>query len=105
MTEAEILTRLKKWDTIGAEECNELTNALSFWIMDHEESLHEQNLVVSNKWLSIREAAKSNDQADRMLEISDEYRKREKTKLTLNQLKRMRQDLKDRFSILTYKRF
>ena len=105
MKESEILARLKDWNTIDAGECNELTNALSFFIMDYEESLHDQNLIVSNKWLTIREASKSNDMADKMLEISAEYQKREKDKLTLGQLRRMRADLKDRLKILTFSKF
>lgn len=101
-----ILERLKELEKIiDPEECNVLAGYLSGYITDYEEELHELNLVVSNKWLKIRETSKSNDQADKLLEVSDEYRMRERVKLTIHQLKRMRSDLKDRFSILTFKRF
>jgi hypothetical protein len=105
MTEVEIYNRLKELDKIiDPIECNELCGYISGFVIDYEESLHEMNLIISNKWLKIREMSKSNDQADKMLEISPEYQQRERVKLSMAQLKRMRSDLKDRFKILTYNR-
>lgn len=98
----QITDRLKELEKIvDPAEANIISSYLNGFITDYEETLFEMDLIVSNKWLSLREAAKSNNQADRLLEISEEYRKRERVKLTISQLKRLRADLKSRFEILT----
>lgn len=107
MTELEIQNRLKELDKlIDPQEINFLRSYLSGYITDYEEALHELNLVVSNEWLKIREMQKTDKMTDRLLEISEVYRQREKVKLSLSQLRRMRGDLKDRYEILlSVKRF
>lgn len=102
MTEQEIFERVRELDKIvDPSECNILSGYLSGYIMDYEEQLHELNLIVSNDWLKIRVKAKSANEADKKLEVSPSFRKRERVKLTMAQLKRIRSDLKDRFQILT----
>lgn len=106
MTEPEIYDKLKELEKIiDPSECNVISSYISAYITDYEEALHEQNLIVSNKWLKIREESKSNTEADRKLEVTDEYRTRERIKLSMSQLKRMRSDLRNRFDVLTYKRY
>ncbi len=102
MEELEIYNKLKELENIiNPEECNLLSSYIGGFLQDYEERLHELNLIVSNKWLKIREECKSSTEADRKLEISEEYQKRERIKLSMSQLKRMRADLKDRFQVLT----
>lgn len=102
MNEQQLLDELKQIDRIvEPEKCNTLSSYLNGYITDYENTLHELNLAVSNKWLELREQHKSDSKTDRALEISDIYQKREKTKLTISQLKRLRGDLRDRFAILS----
>lgn len=80
---------------------NVLVSYLSGFITDLEEQINEENYEVSVKWGKLREALKSNAEADRALELTEEYRKREKTKLLMGQLRRIRADLNHRFEVLT----
>jgi hypothetical protein len=101
------ISRLKELEkVVDPGECNLLSSYLNGFITDKEEELHEKNLQISNLWLNLREQYKSDNKTDRALEITPEFRDREKLKLTISQLKRMRADLKDRFQVLTMtKRF
>ena len=107
MTEQEIYARLKNLDQMhDPMELNSIMSHISGFIMDAEEELHPLNLVISNEWLKIREACKSNNQADRLLEVGANYQRAERIKLNMAQLKRMRSDLRQRYEILTsIKRF
>lgn len=106
MNEKQIIEQLRDLDKIiDPSTCNDLSNALNFEIMDYEEALYTLNLIVSNEWLKIRESSKSNAETDKVWEVSDVFQKRERVKLTIQQLKRLRSDLKDRYAILTNKRF
>lgn len=101
MEEKQIYDRLKELEKIiDPAECNLLRGYIAGFLQDYEEALNELNLAVSNEWLKIRELQKTDKMADRLLEISDIYRQRERVKLSLAQLKRMRGDLKDRYEIL-----
>lgn len=103
----EIYAKLKELEKlIDPQEINILSAYISGFITDYEEELHELNLAVSNEWLKLREQSKSSVEADRKLDISPIHQKRERTRLNISQLKRMRSDLKDRFQVLTnIKRF
>lgn len=106
MEEKQIIEQLKDLDRIiDPATCNDLSNALNFEIMDYEEALFALNLVVSNEWLKLREIKKSNAETDKIWEVSEVYQKRERVKLTIQQLKRLRADLRNRYEILTNKRF
>lgn len=80
---------------------NELSTYLNGFITELEEDINEQNYIVSLKWADLRKQLKSNVEADRQLELTDEYRAREKQKILSGRLRRFRQDLKDRFRVLT----
>lgn len=102
MTETEIIEELKTLDRISDPiKCNSLSSWLNGYITKYEDELHDINLAVSNKWLELREKNKSDSKTDRDLETSEIYQKKEKTKLKISQLKRLRGDLRDRFQILT----
>jgi hypothetical protein len=106
MTEEQIYIRLKELEkVIDPIECNLLCGYISGFLQDYEEALHEINLLVSKEWLKIRELAGTSTRADRLLEVTDLYQKRERIKLSISQLKRMRSDLKERFAVLTYKQY
>jgi hypothetical protein len=77
---------------------------LSGYITENEELLNEQNYQVSVKHADLYQTLKKISVADREIELTDIYRAREKTKLTLSQLKRLRADLRDRFAVLTNQR-
>lgn len=86
---------------IDPRQINVMCGYLSGFITDLEEQLNEENYQVSAKWADIRKHLKHNTEADREIELTDIYRQREKTKLTLSKLRRHRADLKDRFEVLT----
>lgn len=86
---------------IDPRQINVMCAGLSGFITDLEEQLNEENYAVSVKWAAIRKNLKHNTEADREIELTDIYRQREKTKLTLAKLRRFRADLKDRFEVLT----
>ncbi len=102
-----ILELLKEPEkVIDPQQCNLLSSYLSGFITDFEETLNEQNYQVSVKHADLYEELKKISVADRQIELTDIYRAREKTKLILSQLRRLRGDLKDRFAVLTsIKRF
>lgn len=102
MTLDEILEKLREPEKIvSPQDCNFLSSYLAGFISDYEEELHDLNLTVSNKWLELREKVGSDTKADRALEVEDIYRRREKLKLTIKQLSRLRADLRDRYSVIT----
>lgn len=106
MTEDQIRDRLRELERIiDPTECIELSNALNFYVMDYESSLIEAKLAASNEWLKIKELGKSDAVTTKMWETSDIYQKRLKVEIFMHQLKRLRQDLRDHFGILTNKRF
>ncbi len=86
---------------IDPSQCNLIASYLGGFINDYEESLNEQNYQVSVKHAELYESLKKITAADRALELTDIYRAREKTKLTISQLRRLRADLRDRFSVLS----
>lgn len=104
MLEQEIRDKMKEMDKlINPEEINEIMAWISGFLMDYEEELHPLNLVISNEWLKIRSEVKSNNQADKLLEIGTNYQRAERIKLSMAQLKRMRSDLRSRYEVLTMK--
>src|ERR1700752_3042311 len=107
MEEVEVLNRLQRIeDLVDPQEINILSHELNNYLIHYENDLHERNLQVSNEWLRIREVLKSNAQADKVLETRNLYRDREKCKLKIAQMKRLRSDLKSRLEILmNIKRF
>lgn len=86
---------------IDPNQCNMIASYLSGFIMDAEEELYTLSLAVSSEWLTIREASKSSVEADRKSEVTPLNQKREKVRMKIGQLKRLRSDLKDRFQVLT----
>ena len=86
---------------IDPQQINVLSSYLSGYISDLEEELNERNYQCSVRWGELREAVKSDAKADRALELTTEYREREKQKLPLGKLKRFRADLRDRFQVVT----
>lgn len=90
---------------IDPEKSNILASYISGFITENEELLNEQNYQVSVKHVELYKQSGKISVADREIELTDIYRAREKTKLTLSQLKRFRGDLNDRFRVLTFKRF
>ena len=86
---------------IDPGQINIMSGYLNGFISSMEEEINEQNYIVSLKWSDIRKVLKSNAESDRELELTDEYRNREKAKILLGRLKRFRADLKDRFIVLT----
>lgn len=86
---------------ISPVQANLVSSYLSAYITDAEEKLNEENYSVSVKWRELRERMKTNTEADREIELTDIYRQREKTKLLIGNLKRLRGDVKDRFQVLT----
>lgn len=106
MTEEIALETFKSPEKIiDPETCNFVTSFLTGWIVDTEETLNEQNYQVSVKFGELYAATSKISLAERQLELEPIYLAREKTKLKVAQLKRYRQDLKDRFNVLTNKRF
>lgn len=85
---------------IDPRVANVMSGYLNGFITEKEEELNEMNYQVSVKWGNLRKDLLSNAEADRAIELTDEYRNREKTKLLIGQLRRYRQDLRDRFEIL-----
>jgi hypothetical protein len=97
----QILTELSEIEKIiDPAKCNIISSYLNGFITEMEDDLHIQNLAVSNRWLEIRETQKSDSKTDRALEVDPLYQKREKLKLQISQLKRLRSDLKGRFEVL-----
>lgn len=90
---------------IDGGQINLLSSYTGGFISHFEEQLNEENYQVSAKWKELRETVKTDTKADREIELSDIYRQREKTKLTIAQLKRFRADLLDRFRVVTFKRY
>lgn len=86
---------------IDPRQVNLLSSYIGGYISDLEEELNERNYQCSVRWGELREAVKSDAKADRALELTQEYREREKQKLLLSKLKRFRADLKDRFLVVT----
>jgi hypothetical protein len=102
MTDEQALEILKEPEkVIDPRICNELTSHLSAWISDIEEEIHERNLQVSVKWGELKKALKSIAETDRAIELEPVYQDREKAKLKYSQLRRLRADMKDRFTVLT----
>lgn len=86
---------------IDPQQCNLISSYVGGYISHFEEELNEQNYQVSAKWAELRKELKTNTEADREIELTEIYRERERTKLTIAQLKRFRGDLRDRFSVIT----
>lgn len=106
MTEDIALEKFKSPEKlIDPEETNYVISYLTGWIADQEELLNEQNYQVSVRFGTLYASAHKISLAERVLETDPIYLAREKTKLKVVQLKRYRQDLKDRLNILTNKRY
>ncbi len=106
MTEAIALEKFKNPEKlIDPEETNFVISFLTGWIADTEETLNEQNYRVSVQFGELYATTSKISLAERQLELHPTYLAREKTKLHLAQLKRYRQDLKDRLNVLTNKRY
>lgn len=103
----EILTILESPEkVIDPQQANIISSYLSGYITDLEETINELNYQVSVKHYELLKETKKISHADRMIELEPIYQTREKQKLTLSQLKRLRADMRDRFQILTsVKRF
>lgn len=86
---------------VDPRQANVMSGYLNGFITDAEEQLNEENYAVSVEWGKLYEQLKTVAAADRAIELTDIYRQREKTKLLIGQLRRYRQDLRDRFEILT----
>jgi hypothetical protein len=86
---------------VDPRQINVMSGYLNGFITDGEEELNERNYQVSVKWAELRKELKSNAEADRAIELTDEYREREKLKLRIGRLRRFRADLRDRFEVLT----
>lgn len=95
----ELLKSPEKVSDLG--EINNLCSYLSGFITDLEMEIDERNYQVSVKHYGLMEELKTIAKADRAIEMTPEYRDREKAKLKLNQLKRLRADLKDKFRVIT----
>lgn len=98
----EILEIMKSPEKIvDPRQANVMSGYLGGFITDLEEQLNEQNYEVSVEWGRLHKQEGTIAAADRAIELTDLYRKREKTKLLIGQLRRFRQDLRDRFEVLT----
>ena len=86
---------------IDPAKANFLAAFLGGLISDKEEELNERNYQVSVRWGKLRESFKTNAEADRRIELESVYLEREKVKLFIGKLRRLRGDIKDRFAVLT----
>ncbi len=85
---------------IQPEQINTLSSYLNGFITDGELELWEKQLLASNKEVELLSSDITNAKAKALWRVSPEYAEWKKTERLVRQLKRFRQDLKDRMSIL-----
>lgn len=100
----EITNRIREPEKlVSPEEVNLLKFYVSSWITDKEEELNEQNYRVAVRRRELLIEHKSVAKADLYLELEPVYLEREKTKLTIKELRSLRSNLKDRYDVLVSK--